>query len=236
MSVSFACSFHVLTLSVRCVSEFISFITSEASDRCLQEKRKTINGNVAEAKVKISFCFSFRRRYSSGDVDTRFRCLRRTIENLSDQSARCIEIRSNDHHGWRFDRRSTYSSCSSSIESSGRSDGSSASGDHSSSSESTDTELVVDASPIDHTQAEWSNRQLQWTRTLRTFGKNDLPLLLSSLSLSLSVSLRFVWSRVFEMTNRERIPTMSTRFNPTNRHSMRIICLTPNIDHSFTCT
>ncbi|KAI9488744.1 histone-fold-containing protein [Zychaea mexicana] len=27
-----------------CVSEFISFITSEASDRCLQEKRKTING------------------------------------------------------------------------------------------------------------------------------------------------------------------------------------------------
>lgn len=28
-----------------CVSEFISFITSEASDRCLQEKRKTINGD-----------------------------------------------------------------------------------------------------------------------------------------------------------------------------------------------
>ncbi|KAG0239173.1 hypothetical protein BGW41_007864 [Actinomortierella wolfii] len=27
-----------------CVSEFISFITSEASDRCLMEKRKTING------------------------------------------------------------------------------------------------------------------------------------------------------------------------------------------------
>lgn len=27
-----------------CVSEFISFITSEASDRCLKEKRKTING------------------------------------------------------------------------------------------------------------------------------------------------------------------------------------------------
>ncbi|CDK29545.1 unnamed protein product [Kuraishia capsulata CBS 1993] len=27
-----------------CVSEFISFITSEASDRCLTEKRKTING------------------------------------------------------------------------------------------------------------------------------------------------------------------------------------------------
>lgn len=27
-----------------CVSEFIAFVTSEASDRCLQEKRKTING------------------------------------------------------------------------------------------------------------------------------------------------------------------------------------------------
>ena len=27
-----------------CVSEFISFITSEASDRCQAEKRKTING------------------------------------------------------------------------------------------------------------------------------------------------------------------------------------------------
>ena len=28
-----------------CVSEFISFITSEASDKCKQEKRKTINGD-----------------------------------------------------------------------------------------------------------------------------------------------------------------------------------------------
>lgn len=27
------------------MSEFISFITSEASDKCLQEKRKTINGD-----------------------------------------------------------------------------------------------------------------------------------------------------------------------------------------------
>lgn len=27
-----------------CVSEFIAFVTSEASDRCTQEKRKTING------------------------------------------------------------------------------------------------------------------------------------------------------------------------------------------------
>ena len=28
-----------------CVSEFISFITGEASDKCLAEKRKTINGD-----------------------------------------------------------------------------------------------------------------------------------------------------------------------------------------------
>ncbi|KAJ8511509.1 hypothetical protein OPV22_001943 [Ensete ventricosum] len=28
-----------------CVSEFISFVTSEASDRCQKEKRKTINGD-----------------------------------------------------------------------------------------------------------------------------------------------------------------------------------------------
>ncbi|KAJ3380208.1 Nuclear transcription factor Y subunit B-10 [Lobulomyces angularis] len=27
-----------------CVSEFISFITSEASEKCINEKRKTING------------------------------------------------------------------------------------------------------------------------------------------------------------------------------------------------
>ncbi|XP_066362434.1 nuclear transcription factor Y subunit B-4-like [Miscanthus floridulus] len=28
-----------------CVSEFISFITSEASDKCMKERRKTINGD-----------------------------------------------------------------------------------------------------------------------------------------------------------------------------------------------
>ncbi|OIV90484.1 hypothetical protein TanjilG_18668 [Lupinus angustifolius] len=28
-----------------CVSEFVSFITSEASDKCMREKRKTINGD-----------------------------------------------------------------------------------------------------------------------------------------------------------------------------------------------
>jgi len=29
----------------KCVSEFISFITSEASQKCAREKRKTINGS-----------------------------------------------------------------------------------------------------------------------------------------------------------------------------------------------
>ena len=32
-----------------CVSEFISFITSEAAERCQQEKRKTINGEGKKA-------------------------------------------------------------------------------------------------------------------------------------------------------------------------------------------
>lgn len=37
---------HVLLYCIEqeCVSEFICFITSEASDKCKQEKRKTING------------------------------------------------------------------------------------------------------------------------------------------------------------------------------------------------
>jgi len=28
-----------------CISEFLSFVTSEASDKCQREKRKTINGD-----------------------------------------------------------------------------------------------------------------------------------------------------------------------------------------------
>eukprot|EP01132_Coremiostelium_polycephalum_P004279 gene4279-5353_t len=36
-----------------CVSEFISFITSEASDRCQQERRKTINGEDIIAAMNI---------------------------------------------------------------------------------------------------------------------------------------------------------------------------------------
>ena len=38
------------------MSEFISFITSEASDRCLQEKRKTINGeDIILAMLTLGF-------------------------------------------------------------------------------------------------------------------------------------------------------------------------------------
>ncbi|KAH3678423.1 hypothetical protein WICMUC_001440 [Wickerhamomyces mucosus] len=39
-----------------CVSEFISFITSEASDRCVSEKRKTINGeDILFAMTSLGF-------------------------------------------------------------------------------------------------------------------------------------------------------------------------------------
>lgn len=39
-----------------CVSEFVSFITSEASDRCHQEKRKTINGeDILSAMQTLGF-------------------------------------------------------------------------------------------------------------------------------------------------------------------------------------
>lgn len=39
-----------------CVSEFISFITSEASDKCKEEKRKTINGDdILSAMVNLGF-------------------------------------------------------------------------------------------------------------------------------------------------------------------------------------
>eukprot|EP01087_Luapelamoeba_hula_P010420 TRINITY_DN2760_c0_g1_i3.p1 TRINITY_DN2760_c0_g1~~TRINITY_DN2760_c0_g1_i3.p1 ORF type:complete len:168 (+),score=25.84 TRINITY_DN2760_c0_g1_i3:203-706(+) len=39
-----------------CVSEFISFITSEASDKCQQEKRKTINGeDILWAMTSLGF-------------------------------------------------------------------------------------------------------------------------------------------------------------------------------------
>ncbi|KAK4355694.1 hypothetical protein RND71_024665 [Anisodus tanguticus] len=39
-----------------CVSEFISFVTGEASDKCHKEKRKTLNGNdICWALVSLGF-------------------------------------------------------------------------------------------------------------------------------------------------------------------------------------
>jgi nuclear transcription Y subunit beta len=39
-----------------CVSEFISFITSEASEKCQQEKRKTVNGeDILFAMTSLGF-------------------------------------------------------------------------------------------------------------------------------------------------------------------------------------
>ncbi|KAK1057910.1 transcriptional activator hap3 [Friedmanniomyces endolithicus] len=39
-----------------CVSEFISFITSEASEKCQQEKRKTVNGeDILFAMISLGF-------------------------------------------------------------------------------------------------------------------------------------------------------------------------------------
>ncbi|KFG84307.1 CCAAT-binding protein subunit HAP3 [Metarhizium anisopliae] len=40
----------------KCVSEFISFITSEASEKCQQEKRKTVNGeDILFAMTSLGF-------------------------------------------------------------------------------------------------------------------------------------------------------------------------------------
>lgn len=39
-----------------CISEFIAFITSEASEKCMQEKRKTVNGeDVLFAMTSLGF-------------------------------------------------------------------------------------------------------------------------------------------------------------------------------------
>lgn len=46
-----------------CVSEFISFITSEASDKCMQEKRKTINGDVRFDILLCSHLLHFEYHY-----------------------------------------------------------------------------------------------------------------------------------------------------------------------------
>ena len=42
--------------TLECVSEFISFITSEASEKCQQEKRKTVNGeDILFAMTSLGF-------------------------------------------------------------------------------------------------------------------------------------------------------------------------------------
>ncbi|KVI09537.1 Histone-fold [Cynara cardunculus var. scolymus] len=58
-----------------CVSEFISFITSEASDKCQREKRKTINGDdLLWAMATLGFedyiepLKSYLNRYREGDT------------------------------------------------------------------------------------------------------------------------------------------------------------------------
>ncbi|KAD5961777.1 hypothetical protein E3N88_13250 [Mikania micrantha] len=58
-----------------CVSEFISFITSEASDKCQREKRKTVNGDdLLWAMATLGFedyiepLKSYLSRYREGDT------------------------------------------------------------------------------------------------------------------------------------------------------------------------
>ncbi|CAN1798491.1 Nuclear transcription factor Y subunit B-8 [Linum perenne] len=58
-----------------CVSEFISFITSEASDKCQKEKRKTINGDdLLWAMATLGFedyiepLKGYLQRYREGDA------------------------------------------------------------------------------------------------------------------------------------------------------------------------
>ncbi|KAK9282776.1 hypothetical protein L1049_010997 [Liquidambar formosana] len=58
-----------------CVSEFISFITSEASDKCQKEKRKTINGDdLLWAMATLGFeeyidpLKAYLNRYREGDT------------------------------------------------------------------------------------------------------------------------------------------------------------------------
>ncbi|KAK9154146.1 hypothetical protein Sjap_001626 [Stephania japonica] len=61
-----------------CVSEFISFVTSEASDKCQREKRKTINGDdLLYAMATLGFdeyiepLKSYLNRYREMEGDTK---------------------------------------------------------------------------------------------------------------------------------------------------------------------
>ena len=47
-----------------CVSEFISFVTSEASDKCIQEKRKTVNGDVSRSRTNYPSILQHIKRLS----------------------------------------------------------------------------------------------------------------------------------------------------------------------------
>ncbi|RWS26605.1 nuclear transcription factor Y subunit beta-like protein [Leptotrombidium deliense] len=78
-----------------CVSEFVSFITSEASDRCHQEKRKTINGeDILFAMSTLGFdnyvdplklYLQKYREAMKGDKSTQS-AVDGTVEELSDES------------------------------------------------------------------------------------------------------------------------------------------------------
>ncbi|KAF3859617.1 hypothetical protein F7725_022016 [Dissostichus mawsoni] len=65
--------------NAECVSEFISFITSEASERCHQEKRKTINGE------DILFAMST-LGFDMGEGDSWSFCGRQPGDDLTDES------------------------------------------------------------------------------------------------------------------------------------------------------
>jgi len=67
-----------------CVSEFICFVTSEASDRCQTEKRKTINGD--DLVWVVLLCQAWGRFASdtiAGDGYTWIRRLCRTAQTIS---------------------------------------------------------------------------------------------------------------------------------------------------------
>ena len=75
-----------------CVSEFISFVTSEASDKCRKERRKTVNGDdvcwALETLGFDDFAGPIRRylhRYREIEVD---RALQDRVRNSADDDQR----------------------------------------------------------------------------------------------------------------------------------------------------
>ncbi|KAF7130647.1 hypothetical protein RHSIM_Rhsim10G0132000 [Rhododendron simsii] len=55
-----------------CVSEFISFVTGEASDKCQREKRKTINGEDIIWAITLLGRWSEERRRGNSDQTSRY--------------------------------------------------------------------------------------------------------------------------------------------------------------------